>query len=56
VVPSNAGGFGDAIKAAKVFNCNEIEPLQERFKELNDWLGTEIIRFKPYRLANDNAE
>lgn len=49
--PNNAGGFGDPIKAAQVFNCNEIEPLQERFKELNDWLGIEIIRFKPYRLA-----
>ncbi|EAB7919845.1 TPA: phage portal protein [Escherichia coli] len=56
VVPSNAGGFGDAIKAAKVFNCNEIEPLQERFKELNDWLGLEVIRFKKYRLADDDSE
>jgi hypothetical protein len=30
---------------------NEIEPLQERMKELNDWLGVEVIRFNPYVLS-----
>ncbi|AMC34694.1 hypothetical protein VN23_08780 [Janthinobacterium sp. B9-8] len=41
IIPNNTGGLGDVEK-------NEIEPLQERMKELNDWLGVEVIRFNPY--------
>lgn len=48
VVPSNTGGFGAADTAAKVFGRNEVEPLQARFLELNDWLGEEVVRFTPY--------
>jgi PBSX family phage portal protein len=51
IIPHNTGGFGDAEKAARVFAVNEITPLQERLKEINDWLGLEVIRFKPYELA-----
>lgn len=51
IVPNNTGGFGDAAKAAQVFNVNEILPLMARFKELNQWLGVEVIRFKEYELA-----
>lgn len=51
IIPHNTGGFGDAEKAAAVFAANEITPLQERMKELNDWLGVEVIRFRPYELA-----
>ena len=55
IIPHNTGGFGDAEKAAKVFNINEIMPLQERLKEINDWLGIEVIRFRPYELAKTPA-
>ncbi len=51
IVPNNNGGFGDAETAAKVFNANEILPLQARMLEVNDWLGQEVIRFSPYALA-----
>lgn len=51
IIPNNTGGFGDAEKAALVFSANEIVPLQERFSELNEWIGEEVIRFKPYELA-----
>lgn len=51
IMPNNVGGFGDAEKAASVFSANEIAPLMERLKELNDWLGVEVIRFRPYALA-----
>ncbi len=51
IIPNNTGGFGDAEKAAAVFMANEIQPLQERLKELNDWIGEEVIRFGPYSLA-----
>jgi PBSX family phage portal protein len=50
VIPANVGGFGDAEKAAKVFARNELEPLMERFKEVNEWIGEEVIRFKPYQI------
>lgn len=50
VVPQNTGGFGAADTAAKVFGRNEVEPLQARFLELNDWLGDEVVRFNPYTI------
>jgi PBSX family phage portal protein len=48
IIPSNAGGFGDVSKAADVFNALEIEPLKARLREVNDWLGVEVVRFRPY--------
>src|SRR5476649_2640663 len=54
IIPDNAGGFGDVQKAAQVFVRNELTPLQERMKELNDWIGKEVIRFKPYELSSQS--
>lgn len=54
ILPHNTGGFGDAEKAAQVFSINEIEPLQERLKELNEWIGDEVIRFNPYQLTSSS--
>lgn len=48
IVPSNTGGFGAVLPAAQVFARNEIKPLQDRFKELNVWLGEQVIDFEPY--------
>lgn len=48
IVPNNTGGFGAVGPAAQVFVTNELAPLQQRFAELNDWLGQEVMRFKPY--------
>lgn len=53
IIPGNVGGFGDASKAAEVFSVNEIQPLQKRFMELNEWLGDEVIKFEPYELAKE---
>jgi PBSX family phage portal protein len=55
IIPHNTGGFGDASKAAEVFSANEIVPLQERLKALNEWIGDEVIKFKPYELAKSTA-
>ena len=52
IIPDNAGGFGDVVKAAQVFVRNELTPLQERMKEINTWLGDEVITFRPYSLDN----
>lgn len=46
VVPSNTGGFGAADTAAEVFGSNEIDPLQPRLTQLNEWVGDEVVRFK----------
>ncbi|WP_233099683.1 phage portal protein [Acidovorax sp. IB03] len=48
IVPGNTGGFGAVKPAAEVFARNELEPLQARFKALNDWFGEELVRFVPY--------
>jgi PBSX family phage portal protein len=48
LVPTNSGGFGDVEKAAAVFAYNEIAPLQARFREINEWLGEEVVTFEPY--------
>ena len=45
IVPTNAGGFGNAPDALRVFVENEIRPLMQRFRELNDWAGEELVRF-----------
>ena len=50
IIPDNTGGFGDAVKAAQVFVRNELTPLQERIRELNTWMGEEVIKFLPYEL------
>ncbi|WP_342323492.1 phage portal protein [Kosakonia sp. BYX6] len=48
MMPNNTGGFGDVVKAAQVFVRNELTPLQERIKEINDIMGQNIINFRPY--------
>jgi len=55
VVPGNTGGFGAVAPAAEVFARNEIEPLQARFRELNDWIGAEVMRFTPYQIKGEGG-
>ncbi|QPP50834.1 hypothetical protein I4484_06990 [Halomonas sp. SS10-MC5] len=50
IIPNNTGGFGDVEKAARVFVTNELEPVQAIFTEINDRLGEEVVRFRPYSL------
>ncbi|MBZ5876023.1 phage portal protein [Chromohalobacter israelensis] len=50
IIPMNSGGFGDIEKAARVFVANELEPLQATMREINEWAGEEIVRFRPYSL------
>ncbi|WP_058910964.1 phage portal protein [Entomohabitans teleogrylli] len=48
--PENVGSIGDVEKVAKVFVRNELTPLQNRFREINDWIGEEVVRFDEYSL------
>ncbi|MCY1399995.1 phage portal protein, PBSX family [compost metagenome] len=50
IVPQNAGGFGSIKEAAEVWAANELEPLQARLRQVNDWVGEEVIRFKEFVL------
>lgn len=54
IVPTNSGGFGSISDAAIIFYHNEIQPIQSRLMQLNDWANDEIIRFKPYDLTVKN--
>lgn len=56
VVPQNTGGFGDVAKAADVFHQAEIDPLMMRMLELNDWLGLEAVRFRPYERQSGTSD
>lgn len=55
IVPTNAGGFGSIRDAALVYAANELEPIQTRMLQVNDWLGEEVIRFKPYELPASSS-
>jgi PBSX family phage portal protein len=50
IVPQNAGGFGSLREASEVWAMNELEPMQARLAQLNDWVGEEVITFKPFEL------
>jgi hypothetical protein len=54
-MPNNTGGFGDVTKAAAVFGCNEIEPLQAQFLSVNEWAGQEVVRFRPINFRPTRA-
>ncbi|WP_051510138.1 phage portal protein [Hylemonella gracilis] len=56
VIPENTGGFGGVIPAASVFVRNELMPLMERMAALNDQVGAEVIRFRPYTLGELAAQ
>ncbi|MDA7086490.1 phage portal protein [Pseudomonas sp. SA3-5] len=51
IVPKNAGGFGSPQEAAGVWATLELEPIQTRLALLNDWVGEEVVRFKPFELG-----
>jgi len=55
IVPQNTAGFGDIEKAAGVFVENELGPLQETLREINEIVGEEIVRFRPYRVGGATA-
>lgn len=51
IVPQNAGGFGSIREAVQIYAANELEPIQARMAQVNEWLGEEIVRFKPYEIS-----
>lgn len=49
-MPEGNGSFGDIEKAARVYAINELTPVMEALKVVNEWIGEEVIRFNPYAL------
>lgn len=47
IVPQNADGFGSLREAAEVWAVNGLEPIQARLAQVNEWIGEEVIKFKP---------
>lgn len=45
IVPKNAGGFGSVSEADKCWDNNELAPLQERLRFVNEVFGEEVVRF-----------
>ncbi|MCP2121514.1 UNVERIFIED_ORG: capsid portal protein [Pantoea agglomerans] len=41
-MPKDNGSFGDVEKAPRVFAINEMLPVMEAMKGVNDWLGQEV--------------
>lgn len=52
IVPTGSGSFGDVEKAAKVFAINELAPIMQSLKSVNEWVGEEVVRFGEYALLN----
>jgi PBSX family phage portal protein len=50
IVPQNAGGFGSLREVAEVWAVNELEPIQARLAQVNEWVGEEVIRFRTFSL------
>ncbi|MDK2757444.1 MAG: hypothetical protein KYX66_11960 [Blastomonas fulva] len=49
IIPENDGDFGDVETANDIFFENEINPLQQRMPQLNEWLGVEALVFGPHQ-------
>lgn len=46
IVPQNAGGFGSIKDATASWTENELHPVQERLKVINQIFGEEVVRFE----------
>lgn len=46
IVPTNAGGFGSISEATKIWMNNELQPIQERLKLVNQIVEEEVVRFE----------
>lgn len=46
IVPQNAGGFGSIKEAAEIYIAHELEPIQARMMQINEWVGDDVLIFK----------
>ena len=53
IVPEKAAEFESIRDVAMLFFANEIAPILATLRQLNDWLGEEVIRFKEFVLSRN---
>jgi len=53
ILLQNADGFGSIKEAAQIWAMNELEPIQAHLHQVNEWLGEEVVRFKPLSAIPD---
>lgn len=53
IVLQNTDGFGSIKEAAQIWAMNELELIQACLQQLNEWLGEEVVRFKPLSATPD---
>lgn len=46
IIPGNVGGLGDPEKALRIFYELKIKSMQQKFLEINDLTGLNIVKFK----------
>ena len=51
LVSTGTTGFGSVTPAAQVFAVNELQPLQTRSLQLNEWIGQQAVTFDGYKVA-----
>lgn len=55
IVPQNAGGFGSIKEATQIWAMNELEPIQARLTQVNEWVGEEVVRFRAFEVPGQGA-
>lgn len=55
IVPQNAAGFGKPSEALDTFYQVEICPIMRRMLRMNDWFGSEVLKFGNFS-ASDGGE
>lgn len=49
IIPQNNGGFGDVRTAMDVFFSNEIMPLMDVMRQVNDITGLPVVQYRDYQ-------
>ncbi len=49
IIPTNNGGFGDIRSATDVFFFNEIEPIMQAMRQINEITGLPVVNYSEYQ-------
>ena len=56
IIPQNNGGFGDVRSSADVFFLNEIVPIMDKMRQINERTGLRVVDYREYeRMAPSGA-
>ncbi len=43
---------GGVLEATQIWAINELEPIQARLAQVNDWLVDEVVSFRPFEIPS----